>query len=154
TPCRSASRPWTAARSSGSTRTETPGPTPSCWPPTSATSWTSFRRPHNAGPRAQSCRSGDAAAARDGDFAGADQLDQAEWPNHALEGLDLVVCARDLHGHAALRNVHGLAAEDLGELHHLGAGVAVLARDLEQRQLPGNGLLGLEVEDLDTVAQL
>ena len=96
----------------------------------------------------------DAAAARHGDLAGADQLDQAERADHVLEGLDLVVGAGDLHGHAALRHVHGLAAEDLGELHHLGAGVAVLARDLEQRQLAGHRLLGLEVADLDHVDEL
>src|SRR3954469_185010 len=106
------------------------------------------------GPKDDMVRLGDAAAAGDRDLAGPDQLDQAEGADHVLEGLDLVVGAGDLHRHAALRDVHGLAAEDLGELHHLGAGLAVLARDLEQRQLAGHRLDRLEVADLDHVYEL
>jgi hypothetical protein len=41
-----------------------------------------------------------AAAARHGDLTGPDHLDQAEGPDHLLEGLDLVVGTGDLDGHA------------------------------------------------------
>src|SRR5687768_13291588 len=41
-------------------------------------------------------------------LARSDHLDQPERTDHLLEGLDLVVGARDLHGHRALRDVHGL----------------------------------------------
>ena len=50
-------------------------------------------------------------------------------------------------------DVDDLAAEDLGELHDLGAAVAV-GGDLEQRQLARDRLVGLEVADLDHVDEL
>jgi hypothetical protein len=62
-----------------------------------------------------------AASSRYRDLARSDHLDQSEGAHHPLERLDLVVGAGHLDRHRALRDVHGLAAEDLGELHHLGA---------------------------------
>src|ERR1700755_3358441 len=81
-------------------------------------------RPRYIRPRIFASGLGTAAAAAHGDLAGADHLDQAEGPDHVLEGLDLVVGARDLDGHRAARHVHGLAAEDVRELHDLGARVS------------------------------
>src|SRR3712207_8288110 len=52
------------------------------------------------------------------------------------------------------RHVDHLAAEDLGDLHDLGALRAVVRRDLEQRQLAHDGLARLEVADLQDVDQL
>src|SRR6476659_2290368 len=94
------------------------------------------------------------AASGDRDLARSDHLDQAEGADQLFEGGDLAVRAGDLDGYRALRDVHGLAAEDVRVLHDLGAGVAVLARDLEQRQLAGDGVARLQVADLDHVHQL
>src|SRR3954452_3912421 len=93
------------------------------------------------------------APARDGDLTRADHLDQPERPYRLLERLDLLVGAGDLNGDRALRHVDHLAAEDVRELHHLAARLAV-GGDLEQRELARHRLLRLEVADLDHVDEL
>src|ERR1700735_496870 len=75
------------------------------------------------------------AAAGDRDLAGAGHLDQTERANQPLERLDLVLGAGDLNDPRAPADVDDLRPEDLADLHHLGASVAV-GRDLEQRQFP------------------
>src|SRR6202030_1124702 len=87
-----------------------------------------------------------AAATRDRDLARAHHLHQPERADHPLEGLDLVGGAGDLDDDRALRHVDDLAAEDLADLHDLGALVPVDG-DLEQRQLARDRLGGLEVAD-------
>src|SRR5918999_4380562 len=62
---------------------------------------------------------GGRATAGDRDLAGPDHLDEPERADHPLEGLDLVVRARYLDRHRALRDVDHLAAEDVRELHDL-----------------------------------
>ena len=74
-------------------------------------------------------------------------------PDHALEGVDLLVRPGHLDGQAAARDIDDLRPEDLRELHDLGA---ALHRRLnpEQGHLPGDRLLRLHVADLDHVDQL
>src|SRR5215204_5193696 len=100
-----------------------------------------------------SSASGLAAAAGDGDLARAGHLDEAERAHHALERLDFLPGARDLHDHGAARDVDDLAAEDLHDLHDLAAARAV-GGDLEQRELARDRVGRLEVADLDHVDQL
>ncbi len=70
---------------------------------------------------AQSPASGLAATARDRDLAGAGHLDEPERPHQRLEGVHLVAGAGDLDHHRALGHVDHLGAEDLADLHDLGA---------------------------------
>ena len=62
-----------------------------------------------------------AAPARDRDLAGAHHLDQPERAHQRSKRLDLVVGAGDLDHDRAPADVDDLAAEDLGDLHHLTA---------------------------------
>src|SRR3954447_2419267 len=69
--------------------------------------------------------SGGRAPPRDGDLTRPDHLDQPERPDQLLERLDLLVDSGDLDRHRPLGHVDHLAAEDVRELHHLAAGLAV-----------------------------
>jgi hypothetical protein len=85
--------------------------------------------------------------------ARAHHLDQTEGTHHRLEGLDLVGGACYLDDDRALGHVDDLAAEDLRDLHELAA-LGPIGCDLEQRQLAGDRIGGLEVADLQNVDEL
>src|SRR3954463_15273457 len=125
-----------------------PSPTPRRPQPQAA-----HRSPRRAEQPAWELHLGLAAPARDRDLARAHHLDQPERANHALEGLDLVGRAGDLHDDRALGDVDDLAAEDLADLHDLRA-LRAIDRDLEERELAGDRVARLEVADLQDVDEL
>src|SRR3954447_26927320 len=94
-----------------------------------------------------------AASSGNRDLARAHHLDQAERPDHPLEGLDLVGRPGDLDDDRALRHVDDLAAEDLADLHDLRA-LRAVDGDLEERELAGDRVARLEVADLQDVDEL
>ena len=67
--------------------------------------------------------------------------------------VDLVLRAGDLDRHRLARDVDDVRAEDLGELHDLGAALH-RSGDPEKRHLPRDRVVGLHVPDLDHVDEL
>src|SRR5690606_5921982 len=69
------------------------------------------------------------------------------------EGAELALVAGDLDHQGGRADVDDLRAEDVGDLHDLGARLGI-GGDLDQAELAGDVVAVLEVEDLDDVDQL
>src|SRR5439155_25789120 len=97
--------------------------------------------------------SGLAPTPRDRDLTRAHHLDHPERADHLFERVDFVGRPGDLDDQGFPRHVDDLAAEDLDGLEHLGA-LRPVGGDLEQRQLASDGVVGLEIADLEHVDEL
>src|SRR5450759_3138962 len=88
-----------------------------------------------------------------GDRARAHDLEDAQRLQQLEERFELVVGADHAQRERAAIHVDDLGLEDLGDLQRLGAFVA-LAGDPHQQELGGDGVVGVEVADLDHVDEL
>src|SRR5262249_50177659 len=78
-----------------------------------------------------------AGAAREHDLAGAHQLRDPERLQHPLQSVDLLRVAGALDNKGPLADIDDLGAEDVADLHDLGAALR-LGVDLDQGQLAGD----------------
>src|SRR5882762_4900915 len=90
---------------------------------------------------------------RDGDLAGAGEVEDAEGLHQLDEFQYLRFIAGDLDGQVLGLHIDDLRAKDVANLHHLGAGLRI-DLDLEQDQFAIDELAFVEILHFDDVDQL